>query len=386
MTNPLERILVVEDEKPLREACQRILQDAGYNVVIAESGEEALAVFQKGKGFDVILTDIRMPGSLDGVALVEIVKQESPMTDVVVMTAVPTVETAIPTLKQGAYDYLIKPFNEEFLLSVIHRCFEKRRLSQDLQRERSLRQELEAAYEELQKVEQLKEAILARLSHELRTPFVSAFFSLDRIESNPNHIEKTTIKMLRSCLDQLWETMQNLLLFSDLQKKPTLSSLSNVSLEGLFKQVIEKYRVQWEAKQLDVEFSADTKEELFEGDSALLETAFKHLLLNAIRFNKKNGHIRISLTHQKQLVSLTIADTGIGIPEDQLSIIFDSFYQVAGYLTREVGGLGLGLAIVRRIVEAHGGRISVTSQQNVGSRFQILFPNHVQASREVLYG
>ena len=172
------RILVVDDEAPIREICRRTLQASGYPIETVDSGEKALLLMQN-QTFDFVLTDIHMPGSVDGSLLVEMIKEKSPLTDVVVMTAAPALETAISTLKNGAYDYLIKPFNSEFLLSVVNRCFEKRRLSDELQREKLLRQEIEAAYVELQKVEKLKESFLARINHELRTPFISGFFVMD---------------------------------------------------------------------------------------------------------------------------------------------------------------------------------------------------------------
>ena len=105
-----------------------------------------------------------------------------------------------------------------------------------------------------------------------------------------------------------------------------------------------------------------------------METAFKHLLLNAIQFSPRESAVRIEVRNARDGCRISFTDQGIGIPQDKLSAVFDSFYQVADYLTREVGGLGLGLAIVRRIVETHGGTIQVSSRQGEGSTFTMVFP------------
>lgn len=366
------RILVVDDESSIREVCRRILEPSGYGIETAETGEKALQQMQN-QTFDFVLTDIRMPGSVDGTHLVEIIKEKSPLTDVVVMTAAPALETAISTLKSGAYDYLIKPFNREFLLSVVNRCFEKRRLSDELQRERLLRQELQSAYAELQKVEKLKESFLARINHELRTPFISSFFTMDEIESRRAYNE-SDIPRLRLSLNQVWEIVQNIMLFSDLRNTTESAVKAAIPWSEILARVIEKYRSRWEDKRLQVTCTVDPSVKPLRGDPELMETALKHLLLNAIQFSPKGSTVWIDVQNVQGGARISFKDQGIGIPQDKLSAVFDSFYQVADYLTREVGGLGLGLAIVRRIVEAHGGTIDVRSREGEGSTFTMTFP------------
>lgn len=102
------QILVVDDEAQLRNVCQRTLEKLGFDVHAAESGDQAILLLDRHI-YDFVLTDINMPGSVDGPKLVEEIKHRSSSTDVVIMTANPTVDTAINTLKRGAYDYLLKP-------------------------------------------------------------------------------------------------------------------------------------------------------------------------------------------------------------------------------------------------------------------------------------
>jgi signal transduction histidine kinase len=368
------QILVIDDELPIREVCRRVLEGPGYRVVTAASGEEALENLRQ-QNFDFVLTDMMMPGQWNGSSLLEMIKQTSPMTDVVIMTGFPSLSTAIPTMKAGAYDYLIKPFDKALLLSVVQRCFEKRRLSDELNREKILHAELQAAYAELQKVEKMKESFLSRLSHELRTPFVSVFFVLDQIESDP--AGKTllpAIKSLRKSVSGLWKVVENMLFFTDLREGDVSSYKVPVEPRLLIKDLIQKFKPEWEKRELTVELSVEGDVESVNGDPQLLSTAFKHLLLNAINFNRKGGAIRIQMKNLGSTLAIAFVDTGIGIPADKLPNVFDNFYQAAEYMTREVGGLGLGLAIVRRIVEAHGGSVTVSSQSGEGSQFTVMLP------------
>jgi signal transduction histidine kinase len=106
----------------------------------------------------------------------------------------------------------------------------------------------------------------------------------------------------------------------------------------------------------------------------LLRTAFKHLLLNAVRFNTNGGRVWIEATNAPGRLEIRFSDTGIGIAPEARARVFDRFYQVAEHMTRKVGGLGLGLAIVRRIIEAHGGHATVEPREGGGSVFLVSLP------------
>lgn len=148
------RILVVEDEEGLREVYQRKLRRAGHEVRACASGEEALPLL--GEGWDLVLTDIAMPGGVDGTELLRRVRGEG-QADVVLMTAYPELETAVVAVKGGAYDYLIKPFELEAMLGAVSRLEERRRLSREPAREKELRSELDRAFVELTRMTKVRE-------------------------------------------------------------------------------------------------------------------------------------------------------------------------------------------------------------------------------------
>jgi class 3 adenylate cyclase len=148
------KILVVDDETAIRTLCGQLLHQAGYEVKTAASGEEALQ--RLPEIWDIILSDLTMPGTVDGNELVRQSRNQG-HADVILMTGYPGLESAIQAIKAGAFDYLIKPFTTDTLLTAVARCAAKRRLSQELAREKILRAELDQAYTELAKMEQVRE-------------------------------------------------------------------------------------------------------------------------------------------------------------------------------------------------------------------------------------
>lgn len=154
MSNVDIRILVVDDEEKLRHICALFLQKAGYSVDICSSGEEAAA--RLSDQFDIVLTDLDMPGAVNGNELTRRVRA-STAADVLIMTAYPELETAIQAIKDGAYDYLVKPFSSETLLLAVERCVHKRRLSAELLREKALRTELDQVLAELSRAQRVRE-------------------------------------------------------------------------------------------------------------------------------------------------------------------------------------------------------------------------------------
>jgi len=376
-------ILVIDDELSIRELCARVLSQAGYAVDSAVCGEDAMAMLSRSR-YDLVLSDLKMPGELSGQELVAALRREWPAVSVIVMTGYPSLETAVSTVKMGAFEYLTKPFEIETLLGAVRQCLQSRQISHELNRERLLREELQAAYTQLQESDQQKEAFLARFNHEIRTPFMFVFHHLAQLEAgsvqNPN-AHPAQIKDLRKGIDRIWNLMDNLILLSNLQNESLQADYSRVNLRMLLHTVALHLKSHSDAKQLEVEFALGDEPWILEGDSALLQTALKHLFLNAIHFNKRGGKIRIEVKNSLDRIAIRFSDTGIGIAQVKLKTIFQSFYQIAQYMTREVGGLGIGLTIVRRIIEAHDGEINVTSEENEGSTFEVLLPKSGRVSQ-----
>ncbi|MCX5797795.1 MAG: HAMP domain-containing sensor histidine kinase [Elusimicrobia bacterium] len=255
------------------------------------------------------------------------------------------------------------------------RVLEKRQLSEELGREKIMRAELEAAYHELQKVERLKEGILGRVHHELRAPIAVALLAAESLgEESLSEKGRGLVKLVRRRIGDLQEQIEEILLYAKLQESEVGVELSEVDLKRLLETLVARLQPNFREKNLAVEISCDPSLGPLLLDAGLMENACKHLLLNAAKFSGGDGRVLIAVQRKEAKVLISFTDHGIGIPEDQLPKLSDAFYQVAECLTREVGGLGLGLAIVRRIAESHGGSISVTSRLGEGSTFTLVLP------------
>jgi len=148
------KILVVDDEKSLRDVCGAALRSEGYDVTTAVNGDEASELL--GQEFDIVLTDMDMPGNTNGMQLTQTVRRNTNM-DVIIMTGFPDLSTAIHAVREGAYDYLVKPFSVDTLCMAVDRCAASRTLSKELEREKALRAELNRAYVELSQMQKVRD-------------------------------------------------------------------------------------------------------------------------------------------------------------------------------------------------------------------------------------
>ena len=352
--SPAANILVVDDEPAILEVCRRTLETPERRVVTALTGAEGLSLFGSGD-YDVVLTDLRMPGSVDGLAVFEEVKRRAPGTGVIIMTGYPALDTAIPTLKDGACDYLMKPFDQDHLRSAVAQCINNRGRFQEM--------------------EELQEAFMARVNHELRGPMAPTFMALEQLrESSTTSKSQVLCGLLEEQLRRLQEAVNQVLLFSDLKRAGYRCPLESVNMREVLEKIIIQHYTLWEEKGLAVQVDWPQQVESQLGNPELIEMAYKQLFLNAVRFNRPGGEIRIQARREDSTIEVVFADTGIGIPAGQLPHIFDSFYQAADPMTRRTGGMGLGLSLVKRIAELHGGSVRVESREAEGSVFTLTLP------------
>lgn len=180
-------VLVTDDEAQIRRLCERALTSAGYRVTLAESGEDA--VRRLTSDLEIVLTDLTMPGAVNGIEVIRQVRR-SGSADVILMTAFPELDTAVAALREGAYDYLVKPFTVDVLLTAVRRCADKRALSAELERERRLRRELQLAHDRLTQMEKVKE-----LFGRFATPEIAQFM-LEKPQDQWKRAERRTATVL----------------------------------------------------------------------------------------------------------------------------------------------------------------------------------------------
>ncbi len=359
------KVLLVDDERTTREILTRALKARGIAVDTATDGKEALDRLQT-EPFDLLVTDLIMP-NMRGIELIEKAREVMPNLTAIIITAHGTLETAIQALQQGAYDYIMKPFRPEQILPVIERGLEQARLKQK-------NVELVEITRKLQEVEQMKSDLLDTITHEFSTPisiikaYVDMFIDGHYDPSNPRHLEG--MKSIRSAVVRLERLVMNLLTLSMYKGKNLELRKEKILIQDIISNALSQLHDDISKKNINVILNVEPELPTLEADPAKLSIAVLNLLDNAVKFNKANGIIRISVSHLKsRSVGVAISDTGIGIPDDKMQEIYSPFTQVDMSSTREHQGTGLGLAVARAIIESHGGKITLKSKMGKGSTF-----------------
>jgi signal transduction histidine kinase len=241
-----------------------------------------------------------------------------------------------------------------------------------------VRAELEEANRHLLEVDQLKSSFLGVVTHELRSPFANITFGLQLFEryGTENWSEEQ-----REQWDQLSESVQNakrmidnLVSFAGLLREQGGLNLSDVSFPKLVDDVTEALVPLARPRNIRVIIDRDKQMSPICADERRLSEAVYHLVHNAIKFNRMDGMVRVRYRSDDEKVWFEVRDTGVGIPADKLNLIWDPFSQAADPVQRAIEGLGLGLALVKLVVNAHGGRVGVSSRQGVGSAFSFWVP------------
>lgn len=208
----------------------------------------------------------------------------------------------------------------------------------------------------------------ASAAHELKTPLATILVNLDVLDmeekASAAQMERV-LSIVRTNTERMIHLVDNLFQLTA-EKKGGMRE--EVPLEEMFTEILEEQSPQLDAKHLSVSLSGLSGMKLA-GNPTMLYRAMGNLVENAVKYNRENGSISISASRQDGNIIIKISDTGIGIPEEECGRIFEPFYRVDQSRSRSVGGAGLGLALVKDIVEKHGGSIRVNSQAGQGSEF-----------------
>ncbi|MGH8003794.1 MAG: ATP-binding protein [Limisphaerales bacterium] len=226
------------------------------------------------------------------------------------------------------------------------------------------------------RLEQVRKDFVANASHELRTPLAVVRGYVETLEDGliaPAE-KKKVFATLNQNIQRMGDLIEDLLHLSKLESPEFTLRPEKLLVLEVVQAVLSALKPQAEAKKQ--ELSVEVPPELsLTGDRLELEVALKNLLENAIHYTGPGGKITITAAHKNGTVEITVADTGIGIPSQDLGRIFERFYRVDRSRSREEGGTGLGLSIVKHIAEAHGGRVEVQSEVGKGSSFILVIPH-----------
>jgi signal transduction histidine kinase len=362
-------VLLIEDnpgDVVLLRALLEEVEDQPFTIVHASCLTDGLRRLEEG-GIDVVLQDLSLPDGT-GLEIVRTLRRHGTRLPIVVLTGLDDQGIALQAVQEGAQDYLVKGSVDGHGLA---RC-----IRYAIERER-LRADLEEARDAALAAARLKSEFLANISHELRTPLTAilGFSSLMR----RNHQGKCDPRDLGH-LDRIHKNGQHLLaMINDLLDLAKIEvgkvsvTVAPVSPAAALDQALDTLMPL--AKERGIELVVITQSDLptLQSDPIRLHQILLNLGGNAIKFTPQ-GRVTLEATRTGDEIAFVVRDTGIGIPEEALEIIFDEFRQADGSITREYGGTGLGLSVSRQLAQLLGGDIEVVSRQGAGSAFTLHLP------------
>ncbi|MDB6015461.1 MAG: sensor hybrid histidine kinase [Gammaproteobacteria bacterium] len=407
------RILIVDDLPEKLLVYRTLLEDLDAQIVEAHSGTEALKRVLEGE-FAVILLDVNMP-DIDGLETATLVRRHKNgrHTPIIFITAYADEMQTARGYELGAVDYILSPViapvirtkvrvfvdlyearaalalsNQELETRVTERTGELQKSNERLQAEIAERLRAEAEREallarekvlraEAEELSRLKDEFLATMSHELRTPLNAIFgwITLLRTKRLDEATQERALETIERNARAQKRLIEDLLDVSRIVTGKVALELVTVDPRRVVEAALETMHPAAQAKGLKIVPLLDIGAGTVRGDFARLQQIVCNLLSNAIKFTDTGGHVEVCLARRNDEVEISIADSGQGIKPEFLPLVFDRFRQEDGSISRRHGGLGLGLAIVRHLVELHAGSVDAQSAgEGKGARFIVRLP------------
>ncbi|MEQ8169062.1 MAG: ATP-binding protein [Candidatus Eremiobacterota bacterium] len=401
-----EQILVVDDVDSIRSFITINLECEGYEVFQAARGQEALKLIES-IFFNLVILDIMLP-DIDGLQILKFIRKVSPETMVIMVTGYASLDSSITAMKEGAFSYIIKPFELSELLITMRKALDKQRLSmenkklleeltranKDLEssnvlleekvRERTkelemLNQDLNKANIELKRLDKLKDELVSLVSHDLKSPLTAIIGYASTIQYKS--IEDMGEEKIKDYTDRILnQSFRMLNLINDILDEQKIKE-GKMTLNGevtdlgeIGKECFEEMKILASEKNLDytVEIEQDLPATFL--DKSKIRQVIINLLSNAIKFTPGQGEIRLRVYKGKNKLWVSVIDTGPGIEKSRQDELFKEFKKFKTPDGKEHEGTGLGLSICKKIVNLHGGKIWLQSEEGKGSKFSFLLP------------
>jgi signal transduction histidine kinase len=364
------RIVLADDNADMRDYVLRLLSSE-HEVIPAADGRQALRRARELRP-DLVITDVMMP-ELDGFGLLKALR-EDPVTasvPVIMLSARAGEEARVEGLKAGADDYLFKPFSARELLARVGGTLALARA-----RSEALRRE-EALKGELQEADRRKDEFLATLAHELRNPLAPIRNGLQilRLAGGQPAAEEKARGMIERQVQQMVRLIDDLLDLSRISRGKVELRREPVDLAAVAQGAVETSRPLIEQSGHELIVLLPPEPVFVDADVTRISQVIANLLNNAAKYTEKGGRIELRAEREGDTTRISVRDNGVGIPPAMLPQVFEMFTQVDRSLERSQGGLGIGLSIVKRLVEMHGGTVEAHSGgHGQGSEFVVRLP------------
>jgi signal transduction histidine kinase len=379
-------ILLVDDDLALLQALPHAisLRMTGVQIQTAAEASTALSLLQEQE-YDAIVSDIKMPG-MDGLELLARITERHPDTPVLLITGHGEHDLAIQAIRGGAYDYILKPIDRDDFVASLQRALHTRQLRRQIEVQQralewyalSLEQQIEQRTRELVTTNTTKDALLHMVAHELASPLTSlkGFVQMvDRQLQRADDVEKirNTVGEVVRCLSRWERVVQDLQDTAHIQTLRFVLHRSRCDLVELCRQMVTEFTAGVGTAPTCEIFAESLEADV---DPERISQVLLNLLFNARKYSPQGAPISVLMRQAGEEAIITVRDQGVGIPMEQISRLTEPFYRVPGIevQTGSSTGLGLGLYLVRTIVEQHGGRLEVQSREGQGSAFSVVFP------------
>jgi len=368
------KIMIVDDDTTNRYILKKILDKAGYEIREATNGEEALKKAESEKP-NLIILDVNLP-DITGYEVGKRLKA-NPITNFIQILSISSYYTKsedwVHGLESGADNYLIKPVDSYVLLAII----------KSMLRIQNTESKLRIALKQAETANIQKTQFLANVSHELKTPINVILSALqmsniiaediDMLDINKklnkyNHIMKQNSYRLIRSINNLIDTSKIDSAFMNVNRK-------NVNIVKIVDDITLSIASFVESKQIELIFDTDVEEKVIACDPNKIETIIFNLLSNAVKFTNPGGKINVSMFDKEDYIIISVQDTGIGISDDNKKKVFQKYQQIEDALHRNREGSGIGLYLVKSLVEMQGGKITIENNCGQGSNFIIKLPS-----------
>jgi two-component system sensor histidine kinase/response regulator len=372
MTNKSEKplILIIDDEEALRDGCRQVLEKCGYAVLTAEQGIEGINLAREHVP-DMAFVDLKMP-NISGMEIIEILSRDIPDIVLVMITGFATIVSAVEAMQKGAYDYLPKPFNPDQLRALTKRGLDHRNLKIET---RKLREEKD----------QMEKNFITFVSHEMRSPLVVIRQYIEALnEIAGDRFDKDVREIIERCrkrIQSLEEMVEHWLDISRIENGTLAQQKVSLSLASIISRSVEEMTPICRKRGISLETNIPKKLPQITGDAESLVRVFTNIIGNATKYTPGEGKITVSAQHDEYYTTASIADTGMGISPDKLSLIFEPFFRCGGKNEKHSGS-GLGLTFCKKIMESHKGCIAVSSKEGEGTTFVLTFPAQINPARK----
>lgn len=366
------RLLVTDDELGMRMAVTRALRDYRVRVTDleeevtflidqAENGEEALEKITGPEPPQILLLDYKLPG-ISGLDVLESLTPERTEEMLTIMiTAYASLETAVTATKRGAYDFLAKPFTPEELKNVVRKAASRIILTRQTRR----------LAEEKRKI---RFQFIRILTHELKAPLAAVEGYLQIMDNHTlggdlGEYDKIVDRSLVR-LEGMRKMIVDLLDLTRIESGEKQRTIENVDIGDIAKRSIETMIPMAGERNITLNLDCPVRV-VMPADADEIEIICNNLISNAVKYNRDNGSVDVSIVDDGDLISIKVSDTGIGMTQEDTSRLFNDFVRIKNEKTRSILGSGLGLSILKKLVQLYHGDIEVESTPDIGSTFTV---------------